>query len=226
MRPDQTHRKRPWDLKRIWPGGRKADTANIPLEILPFVVLDTETTGLNPERDRILSIGAIRLQEGRLLVRDALELYLYQDHFDSHSVPIHGILREDTYMRVSEAEALQSLVAYIGDAVIVGHHVSFDLAMLQRGLARQGLKPLSNPCLDTGLLYRKTLLKTPLLRKKEFYTLDDLARRFDLPCTDRHTALGDAFLTAMVFLHLHEQLRSKGIYTLKQLLKLGRVRKN
>ena len=218
-----TSPKRPWGLERFWPGGGKDPTAHTPLEKIPFVVLDTETTGLNPERDRILSIGALRLQEGRILVRDALELYLFQDHFDSLSVPIHGILREDTYSRVSEAEALQSLAAYIGDAVIVGHHISFDLAMLQKGLARQGLRPLSNPCLDTGLLYRKTLLKTPLLRKKEFYSLDDLARRFDLPFTDRHTALGDAFMTAMAFLHILELLKAKGIHTQKQLLRAGKA---
>ena len=223
MSPEESHPKRPWNLKWLWPGGPAAGTGNQPLENIPFVVLDTETTGLNPERDRILSIGADRLQGGRILVREALELYLQQEHFDSDSVPIHGILREDLHPRIPEAEALRQLIAYTGDAVIVGHHISFDLAMLQKGLARQGLKPLSNPCLDTGLLYRKTLLKTPLLRKKEFYTLDDLARRFDLPFTDRHTALGDAFMTAMAFLHILELLKARGIHTQKQLLRAGRA---
>lgn len=223
MSPERSNRKRPWGLKGLWPGSTLAEAGNEPLEKVPFVVLDTETTGLNPERDRILSIGALRLQGGRILVRDALELYLQQEHFDSHSVPIHGILREDMHPRIPEAEALRRLVAYIGDAVIVGHHISFDMNVLHRAMVRQGVKPLSNPCLDTGLLYRKTLLKTPLLRKKEFYTLDDLARRFDLPCTDRHTALGDAFLTAMALAHILELLKAKGILTRKQLLRAGKV---
>lgn len=223
MSPERSNRKRPWGLKGLWPGSTLAEAGNEPLEKVPFVVLDTETTGLNPERDRILSIGALRLQGGRILVREALELYLQQEHFDSHSVPIHGILREDMHPRIPEAEALRHLVAYIGDAVIVGHHISFDMNVLHRAMVRQGVKPLSNPCLDTGLLYRKTLLKTPLLRKKEFYTLDDLARRFDLPCTDRHTALGDAFLTAMALAHILELLKAKGILTRKQLLRAGKV---
>lgn len=223
MSPDQTHHNRPWNLKGLWPGGKAAGTGNEPLDKIPFVVLDTETTGLNPDRDRILSIGALRMQAGRILVREALELYLQQDHFDSHSVPIHGILREDLYARIPEAEALRQLVAYIGDAVIVGHHIGFDMAVLHRAMVRRGVKPPPNPCLDTGLLYRKTLLKTPLLRKKEFYTLDDLARRFDLPCTDRHTALGDAFLTAMALAHILELLKAKGVNTRKQLLRAGKV---
>lgn len=223
MSPEETRPKHSWNLKSLWPGGQKAASGSDPLDQIPFVVLDTETTGLNPDRDRILSIGALRMQGGRILVRDALELYLQQEHFNSDSVPIHGILREDLHARIPEAEALRHLVSYIGDAVIVGHHVSFDRAVLHRAMMRQGVEPPSNPCLDTGLLYRKTLLKTPLLRKKEFYTLDDLARRFDLPCTDRHTALGDAFLTAMALAHILELLRAKGIVTRKQLLRAGKV---
>ena len=223
MSPEENLPKRTWNLKGLWPGGQKAASGNEPIDQIPFVVLDTETTGLNPERDRILSIGALRLLDGRIQVREALELYLQQEHFNSDSVPIHGILRDDIHARVPEAEALRQLVAYIGDAVIVGHHISFDMAVLHRAMMRHGVKPPDNPCLDTGLLYRKTLLKTPLLRKKEFYTLDDLARRFDLPCTDRHTALGDAFLTAMALAHILELLRAKGIVTRKQLLRAGKV---
>ncbi len=194
-----------------------------PLENLSYVVLDTETTGLDPERDRILSIGAVRVHYGRILVKEALELYLEQEHFDRNSVPIHGILREGVHPRISEAEALGQLMAYTGDALIVGHHISFDRAILQKGLARQGLQPLQNKCLDTGLLYQNTLLKTPLLRRKEFYSLDDLARRFDLPRTDRHTALGDAYLTAMALMHILELLKGKGIHSRKQLLRIGKV---
>ena len=210
----QTKRWNPatWWAARMHPAGQRES-----LEKLTFVVLDTETTGLDPERDRILSIGALRVHQGRILVKEALELYLQQEHFDSQSVPIHGILREDAHHRISEAEALRLLSEYIGDAEIVGHHIGFDRAILQRGLSRQGLKPLRNACLDTGLLYQKTLLKTPLLRKKEFYSLDDLARRFDLARTDRHTALGDAYLTAMAL------LKAKGIQTRKQLLRAGRA---
>ncbi len=80
---------------------------------------------------------------------------------------------------------------------------------------------IQNPCLDTGLLYRHTLLKTPLVPKKASYTLDELVEKFEISCKDRHTALGDAYITAMAFLRILSQLQAKKQLTLKQLIKMG-----
>ncbi|MBC2840363.1 PolC-type DNA polymerase III [Robiginitalea sp. SC105] len=192
------------------------------LEEVPFVVLDTETTGLNPIRDRILSIGALRLLGGRIRVNESVEYFLAQDHFDRLSVPIHGILKTGSSPRMDEKEGLKSILEYIGDSPVVGHHISFDRTMIQNACDRHGLGKFRNPLLDTGTLYRKSLIKSPLLRKKDQYSLDDLARKYDLSCKDRHTALGDAYITAMAFLHILEQLTSKGPLTTRQLLKLGK----
>jgi DNA polymerase-3 subunit epsilon len=186
-----------------------------------FVVLDTETTGFDPISDRILSIGALKLQQGRIRVQDSLELYLYQDRFDRRSVPIHGILREDDHERIPEKAALEQLHTYLKDSILVGHHIRFDLEMLRQAHLRHGMPALENPYLDTGILFRHTLLKSPLVPKKEFYTLDELIEKYELSCKDRHTALGDAYLTAMIFLHILSQLRSKNELSLKQLLKMG-----
>lgn len=210
-------------LGALWEGltgGRKKEA--IPdISELDFVALDTETTGLDPSVDRILSIGALRIRGGRIQVQDALELYLAQEHFDQRSVPIHGILRQGDHERIPEREALLQLKAYTEGAVLVGHHVGFDLEMVRQALRRHGLPPLQNPALDTGLLYRHTLLKTPLLRKKEHYTLDELAEKFDLSCKDRHTALGDAYITALAFLKILTRLKEKKELTLPVLLRLG-----
>lgn len=186
-----------------------------------FVVLDTETTGLDPDTDRMLSIGALRVAGGRIRVREALELYIAQEHFDHRSALVHGILRKGPHPRIPEKEALQRLKEYVGDAVIVGHHIGFDMEMIRRALWRHGLSPLNNQVLDTGILYRKSLLKTPVLKKKEHYSLDELARAFDLSCRDRHTALGDAYITAMAFLKICSRLEEKKELTLKRLLRLG-----
>ena len=187
-----------------------------------FVVLDTETTGMDPHKDRILSIGALRLKAGRIRTGESREIFLAQDHFDSTSVPIHGILKTGRHPRHSEAEAMVWLQDYTANAILVGHHIGFDLSMIREAFLRQGFPPLINPCLDTGLLYRKTLIQSPLLRKKDFYTLDDLARKYDLSCEDRHTALGDAYLTAMIFQHILDQLGRKGPVTVSKLLKISK----
>lgn len=188
-----------------------------------FVVLDTETTGLDPLRDRILSLGAIRVQQGSIRVREGMELFLEQVHFDQESVPIHGILRQGRHERVSEAEALKHFQEYAEGAVLVGHHLAFDLRMLNLALERNGMGKLRQPALDTGMLYQKTLLNSPLLRKKEHYSLDDLAHKFDLSCKDRHTALGDAYITGLAFLHILDRLEGRGPLTLDSLLRMGRV---
>ena len=210
-------------VSRLWnaslPGRNPSGSRDI--SAVEFVVLDTETTGLDPDRDRILSIGALRLAGGRIRVREALEIYIGQEHFDHRSAPIHGILRQGAHPRIPEKEALEKLQEYIGDAIIVGHHIHFDMEMIRRGFWRHSLPLLNNPVLDTSTLYRRTLLKTPLLQKKESYSLDELARKFDLSCRDRHTALGDAYITAMAFLKILTRLEAKRELTLKKLLRIG-----
>ncbi|MEJ2585894.1 MAG: 3'-5' exonuclease [Robiginitalea sp.] len=210
-------------LSGIWntslPGKSTSGTTDI--SEVTFVVLDTETTGMDPDIDRILSIGALRLSGGRIRVRETLEIFIAQDHFDRRSVPIHGILRQGPNPRVSEKEALLQLEEYVGDAIIVGHHIHFDLEMLRRALWRHELPPLDNPILDTGILYKRTLLKSPVVQKKASYSLDELAHKFDLSCRDRHTALGDAYITALAFLKILTRLKEKRDFTLKQLLRMG-----
>lgn len=210
-------------LASLWNKSLRRETSAEDPDIahVEFAVLDTETTGLDPGVDRILSIGALRLVGGRIRVRDSLEIFIAQEHFDERSAPIHGILRQGPHPRIPEKEALEQLRGFVGDAIVVGHHIGFDLEMIRRGLRRQGLPPMMNRSLDTSTLYKRTLLKTPVLEKKESYSLDELARKFDLSCRDRHTALGDAYLTAMAFLKILTRLEEKKELTLKKLLRMG-----
>ena len=105
---------------------------------------------------------------------------------------IHGILPNDDLKFIPEKKAIVKLLEYLKNAVIVGHHTAFDIGMLNRALQRNGLPKLKNRYLDTSRLYQKTLLRSNLLMKKDNYTLNELAEKFDIPKKDRHTALGDA----------------------------------
>lgn len=208
---------------RFGNGGAHGHRA-LPLANQPFVVLDTETTGLNPQRDRILSLGIVPVRDARIRVRECREWFLAQEVFDGESVPIHGILREGPNARLPEREVLEGLRERLEGTIVVGHHVAFDRAMLQAAYARWELPPPDQPFVDTEALYRHTLIKSPLLRRKERYTLDDLASRYGISCKDRHTALGDAQITAYALLHILEALKSKGVRDTAQLLKLGGLR--
>lgn len=182
-----------------------------------FVVFDTETTGFNMFKDRILCIGALSLVNNSIEVQHSLEIYLEQEHYDSNSTAIHGILKKEKKEYKSELDSLKVFLSFIENAVLVAHHAEFDLGMLNRALARYGLPELNNRVIDTAKMYKKTLLKTPLLAKKEVYGLDEIADKLDISTKDRHTALGDAYITALAFLKIISRLQEKGPITLKGL---------
>lgn len=208
-----------WDWRNMLRGS--GGVPEIPLSEVCFAVIDSETTGLDLQKDRILSLGGVKIIDNRIKVSDALELFIAQEHFDARSVPIHGIMRQGPNKRIGEKEALLKLHTYVGDAILVGHHIGFDLEMIRRAQLRHDLPQFRNAALDTGLLYRKTLLKSPLVPKKSSYALDELAEKYDISCKDRHTALGDAYITALAFLQILSQIKEKKEPTLKELLRMG-----
>ncbi len=183
-----------------------------------FVVLDTETTGFDFKKDRILSIGALRVRNSTILAKDAMEVFVKQDRFDAKTVAIHGILKEEKTLQMEEIEALKLLLPLLENAILVAHHTAFDVGMLNHALKRNGLPKLKNLTLDTAILYNRSLPKSQ--RKIEgHYSLDTLAETFNIPKTDRHTALGDAYITAIAFMHILSKLKPT---SMKQLLKRDR----
>lgn len=213
-------RKKP-HLPDFWHGYEKTFSAKVPNDIneIRFVVLDTETTGLDCEKDRMLSIGALSVKNNTLAINDSFEVLLDQHFYHAENVQIHGILRDEREERISELEALQKFLDFVGNSVLVGHHVGFDLAMLNIALKRHGMPKLLNKALDTSSLYKKTLITSPLLQKKERYSLDELADKFDISKKDRHTALGDAYITAIAFLKILQKLKKKEKFSIKKLLR-------
>lgn len=192
------------------------------VESTRFVVLDTETTGFDYDNDRILCIGAVVLQNNVISIPNSFEIYIHQEHYDKKSAQIHGILKDWVMDKPSELEALQQFLVFLGDSVIVAHHTIFDITMINRALERNGLPQLTNKTLDTAFLYKKTLIMSNLLERKEKYALDDLADKFDISKKDRHTAMGDAYITAIAFLKIVKKLKGlkgKSEFTLGDLFK-------
>ena len=192
---------------------------NITIEETRFVVLDTETTGFDYENDRILCIGALILQNGIISIQESFEVYLEQDHYDKSTAQIHGILKAFVIQRPTELEALQQFLDFLGDSIIIAHHTIFDVTMINKALERNGLPQLTNKTLDTAYLYKRTLIQSHLFERKDHYTLDDLADKFDISKKDRHTALGDAYITAIAFLKIVKKLKEKKAVNLNQLFK-------
>lgn len=198
------------------------ETLSNSVESTRFVVLDTETTGFDYDNDRILCIGAIALQNGVIAIPESFEIYIHQEYYDKSSAQIHGILKDWVMDKPSELEALQQFLVFLGDSIIVAHHTIFDVTMINRALERNGLPHLTNKTLDTAFLYKRTLIISNILERKEKYALDDLADKFDISKKDRHTAMGDAYITAIAFLKIVKKLKNlkgKAEFTLKDLFK-------
>lgn len=206
-------------LFNFWKKEESLFDETISVEETRFVVLDTETTGFDYENDRILCIGALSLQNGVIAVQDSFEVYIEQDHYDKSTAQIHGILRAFIIQRPGESEALQQFLDFLGDSIIIAHHTIFDITMINKALERNGLPVLTNKTLDTAHLYKRTLIKSHLFERKDHYTLDDLADKFDISKKDRHTALGDAYITAIAFLKIVKKLKEKKPVNLNSLFK-------
>lgn len=174
------------------------------IENTRFVVFDTETTGFDTLIDRILSIGAVSIYNNIIDVSNSLEVYLKQDEFKAKTVEIHGILKEGNLLKISENEAIEQFINYVGNAVLVAHHAAFDIEMINNALKRLNLPKLKNKSIDTGILYKK------LDGKKESHiSLDALCIEFNIPKHDRHTASGDAFITSLLFLKIVSKLKQE-----------------
>ena len=183
-----------------------------------FVVLDTETTGFDPQRDRIITIGAVAVRDGEILLDDCCELMLKLSH-NLASVTVHGITRDEAREGMEESEALTIFLDYLGEGVIVGHHIGHDIHFLNAACQRHFGATLSNPYLDTMDLTLRLkdagALKDPPPR--EDYSLDGLCHLFGVAPHDRHTAGGDAFLTALIFLRLFSLAEATGYDSLGSL---------
>lgn len=191
-----------------------------PLEQVRFCVLDCETTGLDPRRHRIISIGAVGVTEGQIALGDSLEILL-RVRFNTAATLVHGITRSETRYALDEPDALGALLAYLGDGVIVGHHIGHDLAMIDAALARCGDGRLLNRHLDTGQLMLALMDQGAFGPEPgvQDLSLDGLCRFFDILPHDRHTAPGDAFLTASILLRLLRVAARNGRATLVDLLR-------
>ena len=123
-------------------------TDDTPPRHVRFVVLDTETTGFDPQRDRLITIGAVGVQDGEILLDDACELMLKLSH-NLASVTVHGITRDQARDGMEELEALEIFLGYLQDAVIVGHHIGHDIQFLNSACERHFGFKLKNRFLDT-----------------------------------------------------------------------------
>ena len=198
-----------FDLFRVNELSRELDERR--LTELSYTVFDTETTGLDPSAgDEIIQIGATRLVNGKLLKGECFEqLVDPRRSIAAASIPIHGITPEMVVGQPTIEKVLPAFHAFAQDTVLVAHNAAFDMRFLQLKENTTGVR-FEQPVLDTLLL---SALMHP---NQESHRLEAIAERFGVEVSARHTALGDALVTAEIFLKLLPLLAEMGIHTLGQ----------
>lgn len=182
-----------------------------PLASLAYTVFDTETTGLQPSAgDEIIQIGAVRIVNGRLLRHENIDQIIDpQRPLRPEGIPIHGITEEMVRGQPTIATILPQFHAFCEGTVLVAHNAAFDMRFLQLKEDRLGIR-FTQPVLDT------LLLSAVIHPNQESHKLEAIAERLGITIIGRHTALGDAIVTAEVFLRMLPALADMGIHTLGQ----------
>lgn len=200
-----------YDFDLFRTSARSQALEDVPLTDLAYTVFDTETTGLNPSQgDEIIQIGATRIVNGKLLRQESFEQLVNPRRIiPQESIPIHGITPEMVQGQPDILEVLPAFHAFAHDTVLVAHNAAFDMRFLQLKEKATGLS-FDQPVLDT------LLLSALIHPSQDSHRLEAIAERFNVTVIGRHTAMGDAMVTAEVFLKLIPLLAEKGIYTLGQ----------
>jgi len=176
-------------------GGRGAQST------LRWVVLDVETTGLDPLRDEVLAIGAVGLCDGRIAIADSLELALRPQRASGRdNILVHGIGEGAQRAGLDPCDAARRLRVSLADAPLVAWHAAFDRAFLERLFASTGLPAIDNAWIDLADL------APALMTDARARTFDAWLEVLGIPMEQRHHAVGDALATAMMMASLLARL--------------------
>ncbi len=199
------------------------NTTRLPLEKSRFVVFDTETTGLDLKKDKVISIGAIGMDNMQICVEDSMEIFVRGNYSgDKDSVTVHQILSWELKNGHTELQALEAFLDYIGNSILVAHYAEFDTKIMSKMMQTHFGFSLLNKSIDTielakrmerGRFHRHQAVYRP----KE-YTLDNLCERYGIPISIRHNAAGDSLATAFLLQRLLYMAKRKGIKTVRELL--------
>lgn len=218
-----------WPKKKKLPGSYNwypkacADPVLLQTKIteIRFVVVDTETTGLDAKKDQILSIGAVAVQNYSVLLTDSFDAALRQQYFNNESIAVHEITPGASATAREAGEVIKQFLDYLQGAVIIAHNVHFDYQIISETMKKLMGFGLHNHYYDTMWLLPRVddhFRHTSLVKPAEF-SLESLCKRYHIPFADQHTAVGDALATALLFARLLKKLETRGVKNLGELLK-------
>ena len=198
------------------------------LEGARYVVIDTELTGLDEKKDSIVSIGAVRMEGGRIEMADSFYgLINPESCLTAESVVIHEIMPSEVLTKPDIAKVLEQFLGFCGKDIIVGYCVDIDMDFLNRESRRLFQMAIDNPVVDIrsvgewlrgrGIIPGECGSALP-----HRYQLYDIAKCLDIPVNVAHNAIVDAFITAQIFQRFIPVLVGAGIRSTEDLVSMSK----
>ena len=192
------------NISKEYPDFWKSYLAKFESKSNRYVVLSSETTGLNPKKDVILSFGAVAVVNDIIRIGDNLEVVILQYKYLHENGLSNEFLIESKLSKLAEPQAMQAFVEYIGNAVLVGHRIHFDVEMINNVLEKMECGKLKNEALDIEIMHQKLMDIT-----NKSFSLEDLIKHYKLTLNEKNSASDDAYSIALLFLKLKSRLGFK-----------------
>ena len=174
------------------------------------IVLDTETTGLDYTKERIVEFAAVRLENGK--IKDEFQTLINpQQHIRKSSIAIHGITEDMVADAPTEAEAMPKILEFIGDYPIVAHNCIFDYSFLNEASLRTVGRELNNPRIDSQQMFKEIYPDLPS------HGLEALTEKFHVDLKNHHRAMADTMGLALTYPKLKKLYLQKYDWEMKQL---------
>ncbi|MCI4678493.1 3'-5' exonuclease [Rhodoblastus acidophilus] len=175
------------------------------------VSVDCETTGLDPRRDEIISVAAIRIRGDRILSsRSFTAVARPRVAIAAEAIKVHGLREIDVARARPMSEILPGLLHYVGGRPLVGYYIDFDIAMLNNHVTEMLGVQLPNPRIEVSSIYYERKYGDAPPGAQIDLTFATILRDLKLPLFNQHDAFSDALMTAMIYLSLKD-LRARGV---------------
>ena len=192
------------NINREYPEFWKLYLAKFETKSNRYVVLNTETTGLNPKKDVILSFGSIGIVNDVIKIGDTFEVVILQYKYLHENSLSNEFLIESNLPKLAEPQAITSLIEFIGNSFLIGHKIHFDIEMINEVLEKMECGKLKNEALDVEIMHQKLLDVT-----NKSFSLKEIVNYYKIPLSEKSSVSEEAYSIALLFLKLKSRLGFK-----------------
>lgn len=202
---------------------RQTVSLRTPLESLTFSVIDVESTGLDRRKDKMVAFAGIKIQNMKICVGESLEFVIrHENPVKDDAIHIHEIINNEKKTGIAENKAIEEILKFIGNSMVVGYQVGLDQYLINRSMKELLGKKLLNRIINIPDLIKRIDSPVQHMYPSRESDLKAQCEAFGIDTLDQHTAAGDAFAGAQLFIKVLSRVKNRGITDLGALVKRRR----